>query len=175
MPQGDADQFGSVLLDRGVATRIGDDMMTQPYAVVNEWRRVVRCGVNPTDVITTHLGYDMFLSAPVPFFDRAGSEPLPGHDKGRLFQMSYAGTTETWVEDIAWDGTEWIAVGHLSDFEISMDAVIWRSADGAIWDQGEVIAGGPGNQIAYTVTVRNGEIIVGGIDGQNATIWKLPV
>jgi hypothetical protein len=66
------------------------------------------------------------------------------------------------------------AVGHLSDFEVSMDAVMWRSTDGRSWGQAEVIAGGPGNQIAYSVTARDDEIIVGGLDGQSPAIWQVP-
>ena len=55
-----------------------------------------------------------------------------------------------------------------------MDAVVWRSPDGYSWARAETIAGGPGNQIAWTVTIRDGKLLVGGLDGQQAKIWVLP-
>jgi len=173
LPDGDSDMLGTVSLAAGRATRIGTDVTTKPFEVSQEWRRVVRCAVGPTDVITAHLAYDHFLVEPTPSIDRVSRGPEASMGDGRLKPMQNAGATETWVEDITWDGKEWIAVGHLTDFEVSMDAVIWRSKNGLTWKP-TVLAGGPGNQIAYSVTAHDGEIIVGGLDGQNAAIWRIP-
>jgi hypothetical protein len=175
LPNGESDALGTVSLADGRATSIGKDLTTERFGIVTEWRRVVRCGVGPTDVITAHLSYDHFTFASTPSIDRVSRGPEPAMGDSRLKPVSYAGATETWIEDITWDGKEWIAVGHLSDSEVSMDAVIWRSTNGLSWDPGQVIAGGPGNQIAYSVTAHDGEIIVGGLDGQIGAIWRFPV
>ncbi|HEY7628271.1 MAG TPA: hypothetical protein VH761_14440, partial [Ilumatobacteraceae bacterium] len=170
----DTDEFGTVSLSDGQPQQLGEPIMTEPYAVVAEWRRVSRCAVSESDAITTHLSYDGILATSTPSVERA-SKPLPGHSDGRLLSMLGPGTTETWVQDILWDGKEWVAVGHLSDFEISMDAVLWRSANGSTWSRGTVLAGGPGNQIANSVTVSDGELVVGGLDGQHIAIWRVPI
>jgi hypothetical protein len=174
-PHGDADEFGTTALADGVPTPVGEPWTTKPFAVVTEFRRTERCAVGPNEILTTHLSYDYFLGATVPSLDRTGSAPFYERGLGLLSPLLPGGSSETWIEDITWDGKEWVAIGHLSDYERSMDAVVWRSSNGSTWDEGTVLAGGPGNQIAYSVAVRDGDLVIGGLDGQAGRIWRIPI
>ena len=52
--------------------------------------------------------------------------------------------------------------------------MLWKSADGLVWEPAITLAGGPGNQTANSVIIRDGEMLIGGFDGQQATIWRMP-
>jgi hypothetical protein len=51
--------------------------------------------------------------------------------------------------------------------------LLWRSSDGLVWEPAITRAGGPGKQTANSV-IRDGEMLIGGFDGQQAIIWRLP-
>jgi hypothetical protein len=42
------------------------------------------------------------------------------------------------------------------------------------WQPAITLAGGPGCQTAKSVMIRDGEMLIGGFDGQQAIIWRLP-
>jgi hypothetical protein len=157
------------------ASPVGSDFQWEPYEVAQEHLRTAVCGVNSEEVVSIHLGYDYVLATLIPQTHIVPWTPLPNSSDQLFMNATDPGTWEAWVRQVIWDGSGWIAVGEILDVEVAQDAFIMRSENGWIWGQPEIIAGGPGNQYAKTVAVRDGEIVVGGVDGQNATIWRIPL
>ena len=87
--------------------------------------------------------------------------------------VSPLGAWKSDIRAITWNGHEWIAVGAGGDVESAWDALVWKSADGIIWEPAITLAGGPGNQTANSIVIRNGEMLIGGFDGQQAIVWRL--
>jgi hypothetical protein len=168
---GDRDTVGVMRVDGLVATAVGTPVDLEPYQLATDFRSAGRCGVNTEGVVTIHVGYDGALANHTPV-----SRSLHWHDglanpAGLLMSMNPIGSDEAMVNDVEWTGSEWVAVGFGYDAERSMDAMLWRSADGLVWERGETIAGGPGNQHAWSVLVNGGQLIISGFDVQQGKIW----
>ena len=145
----------------------------QLYQVVPEPDQVMRCGVNSTGTITTLQGYDRAIAESSPQARAVTWIERTTSIADLVVPVSPVGAWRSKISDIAWNGHEWIAVGTGIDVESASDALMWRSADGLDWEPAITLAGGPGNQIANSVTIRDGEMLIGGSDGQQAIIWRL--
>jgi hypothetical protein len=146
----------------------------QPYQVVPEQDQVMRCGVNSIGTLTTLNGYDRAIADPSPQARLIPWNASPISRADIVLPMSPEGAWKSDVRGITWNGHEWIAVGAGGDVEQAWDALLWKSRDGQQWEPAVTLAGGPGNQTANTVIIRNGEMLIGGFDGQHAIIWRLP-
>jgi hypothetical protein len=122
-------------------------------------------------VVAVHVGYEQALANHSPLTRSVHWSDGLANPSGLIMNVTPIGSGEAMVNDIVWTGSEWVAVGFGYDAENSMDALLWRSADGLVWERAETIAGGPGNQHAWSVLVDGGQLLVSGFDVQQGTIW----
>jgi hypothetical protein len=166
--------MGLAKLDGASAVNAASPFEFQPYQVMPEPDQVMRCGVNDTGAVTTLLGFDQAIADPSPQ-SRATTWTEGTTSVGDLVMpVSPDAAWKSKIVDITWNGHEWVAVGTGIDIESASDALMWKSADGLFWEPAITLAGGPGNQQANSVTIRDGEMLIGGYVGQQATIWRLP-
>jgi hypothetical protein len=146
----------------------------QPFQVTPEPDQVMRCGVNTTGALTTLQGYDRAIADSSPQSRMTNWVPRTTSIEDLVMPVSPEGAWQSKIVDITWNGHEWIAVGTAIDVENAADALLWKSADGLVWEPAITLAGGPGNQMANSVTIRDGQMLIGGSDGQEAIIWRVP-
>jgi hypothetical protein len=156
------------------ARPIGATAELEPYRIADGWHETGRCGIYDRGVISIHVGYEGALANLSPLSRIVRWTDGPNDPSDLTPNVTPVGSAEALILDIAWTGHEWIAVGSGSDTESSKDALLWRSSDGLLWKPGETIAGGPGNQEARSVLVEDGQLLIGGVDVQQATFWVLP-
>lgn len=167
----DSDTVGVARVDGLIAGPVGSPAELEPYQLATDFRNAGRCGVNSEGVVTVHVGYEGALANHSPV-----SHSVHWHDDlanpgALVMNITPIGSEEAMVNDIEWTGHDWVAVGFGYDAERSMDALLWRSADGLVWKRGETIAGGPGNQHAWSVLVDGGQLLISGFDVQQGKIW----
>ena len=171
---GGSSTMGTATLDGDSVLPYASPFQFQLYQVVPEQDQVMRCGVNSTGVLTTFEGYDRAIADTSPQTRVISWNANPISKDELVLPVSPEGAWKSDIRGIAWNGHEWIAVGAGGDVEHAWDALLWKSADGLVWEPAITIAGGPGNQTATSVIIRNGEMLIGGFDGQHATIWRMP-
>jgi hypothetical protein len=172
-PDGERDTVGVSRVDGIAATTVGAPADLDPGRIAIGFRDIGECGVSDRGVIAVHVGYEGARAQTSPLTRTVRWEDGP--NDGLWMNITAIGSNEAMVNDIEWTGTEWIAVGSGLDGESSMDAILWRSADGLYWDRGETIAGGPGSQEARSVLIDGGQLLISGRDVQQAKIWLAPV
>lgn len=170
---GGSSTMGLARIDGGSAVSDPSPFVFQPYQVAPESDQVMRCGVNNTGVITTLQGYDRAIADSSPQSRMTTWIEATTHTADLVMPVSPAGAWKSKIIDIKWNGHEWIAVGSGIDVEHAADALMWKSSDGLVWEPAVTLAGGPGNQIANSVTIRDGEMLIGGSVGQHAVIWRI--
>jgi hypothetical protein len=168
---GDRDTIGITRVDGVVPTSVGTPVDLEPYQLATDFRSAGRCGVNTEGVVTIHVGYDGALATHSPLSRSVHWRDGLANPAELLMSMNPIGSDEAMVNDVEWTGSEWVAVGFGYDAEHSMDAMLWRSSDGLVWERGETIAGGPGNQHAWSVLVDGGQLLISGFDVQQGKIW----
>jgi hypothetical protein len=166
--------MGLATLDGNTVVPYSSPFDFQPYQVTPEPDQVMRCGVNGTGAVTTLQGYDRAIADSSPQSRMTNWVARTTSIEDLVMPVSPEGAWKSKIVDITWNGHEWIAVGSGIDVESASDALMWKSPDGLVWEPAITLAGGPGNQIANSVTIRNGEMLIGGSDGQQAIIWRLP-
>ncbi len=174
-PDEERDTVGVSRVDGTAATTVGAPADLDPGRIATGYRDIGKCGVNDRGVISVHVGYEGALAQLSPLTRSVRWQDGPNNPEGLWMNMTAIGSSQAMVNDIEWTGTEWVAVGFGYDVESSMDAMLWRSADGLYWDRGDTIAGGPGSQEARSVLVDGGQLLISGRDVQQATIWFVPV
>ena len=171
---GGSSTMGTATIDGESVVPHGSPFEFQLYQVEPEQDQVVRCGVNSTGVVTTLQGYDRAIAEISPQARVLSWIEGPTNRADLVLPVSPEGAWKSDIKGITWNGHEWIAVGAGGDVESAWDALLWRSQDGLVWEPASTLAGGPGNQTANSVMIRDGEMLIGGFDGQNAVIWRLP-
>jgi hypothetical protein len=171
---GGSSTMGAATLDGEAVVQLASPFDFQPYQVVPEQDQVMRCGVNSTGVVTTILGYDWAIADTSPQARVMSWNDGPISTEELVLPVSPDGAWKSNIKGITWNGHEWVAVGSGGDVEHTWDALLWRSQDGLVWEPAITLAGGPGNQTAKSVMIRDGEMLIGGFDGQQAIIWRLP-
>jgi hypothetical protein len=166
--------MGLARLAGGSVVALAPQFDFQLYEVVPEPDQVMRCGVSGTGALTTLQGYDQAIADPSPQSRLTNWVARTTSIADLVMPVSQEGAWKSKITDIKWNGHEWIAVGTGIDVESASDALLWKSPDGLVWDPAITLAGGPGNQIANSLTIRDGEMLIGGSDGQQAVIWRLP-
>ncbi len=139
-----------------------------------EAEQILRCAVNDERIVTTLQASDWETAEPSPQVRMVPWEPGTEPIDHLVLPVSLEGAWKSDVQDVIWSGSEWLAVGGGGDVEQGFDALIWRSTNGMDWQPPVTIAGGPGNQIANSIVVRDGTLLIGGVKGQHAVIWTLP-
>lgn len=145
----------------------------ETYQVEPQQDQLMRCGVNTTGVVTTLRGYDQAIADLSPQSRVTPWNAGPIGIGALVMPVSPLGAWKSDIRAITWNGHEWIAVGAGGDVESAWDALVWKSADGIIWEPAITLAGGPGNQTANSIVIRNGEMLIGGFGGQQAIVWRL--
>jgi hypothetical protein len=171
---GGSSTMGTATLDGESVVHLASPFVFQTYQVVPEQDQVMRCGVNSTGVVTTFLGYDRAIAETSPHARVMAWSEGPISTEELVLPVSPEGAWKSDIRGIIWNGHEWVAVGAGGDVESAWDALLWRSQDGLVWEPAITLAGGPGNQTAKSVMIRDGEMLIGGFDGQQAIIWRLP-
>ena len=171
---GGSSTMGIARLDGGIALPHGPPYEFDLYEVEPEQEQLLRCGVNSTGLVTTLLGADRTIAEISPQTRVTSWTDVPTNERERILSVSPEGAWKSSIRDITWNGHEWIAVGGGGDIESAWDALLWRSDDGFFWEPAITLAGGPGNQTANSILIRDGEMLIGGFDGQHAVIWRLP-
>jgi hypothetical protein len=172
-PDEESDVVGLSIMDGLAPIPLGEPATTNE--IWAEVRQVGICGAGERGVLAMHVGFEGALGESSPLSRIVRWEPGPGSEDQVLANVTPIGSAASVVYETIWTGTEWVAVGHSYDLEHSMDATIWRSADGLNWEPGEVIAGGPGHQSARGVLVDGEQLLISGFDVQTATVWLEPL
>jgi hypothetical protein len=174
-PDGARDAVGVSRVDGMTAETVGAPADLDPGQIAIGFRDIGECGVSDRGVIAVHVGYDGARAQMSPLTRSVRWQDGPNNPEGLWMNMTAIGSNDSMVNDIEWTGTEWVAVGFGHDGESSMDAMLWRSADGLYWDRGETIAGGPGSQEARSILIDGGQLLVSGRDVQQGKIWLVPL
>ena len=171
---GGSSTMGTARIDGESVMPNGSPFEFQLYEVEPQQDQVMRCGVNSAGVVTTLQGYDRAIAEISPQTRVVSWTGSPTNTEDLVLPVSPEGAWKSDIRDITWNGHEWIAVGGGGDVGSAWDALLWRSQDGLSWEPAITLAGGPGNQTANSVMIRDGEMLIGGFDGQHAVIWRLP-
>lgn len=171
---GGTSTMGTARLDGASVTTYSSPFEFETFQVLDEQEQTLRCGVNDFGVLTTMIGFDSVIASQSPHTRLVNWTPPPTSDAELVLPMSAAGAWRSTVMDVEWSGSRWVAVGGGRDVESAWDALMWTSTDGLVWSPPVTVAGGPGNQMANTVTFEGGTMRLGGFDGTTATLWVLP-
>lgn len=171
---GGSSTMGTAKLDGDSALSYASPFEFELYQVEPQEDQVMRCAVNSTGVLTTLEGYDRAIADISPQARVITWNEAIISTADLVLPVSPDGAWKSDIRGIVWNGHEWIAVGSGGDVERANDALLWKSVDGLVWEPAITLAGGPGNQTANSVIIRDGEMLIGGFDGQQATIWRLP-
>jgi hypothetical protein len=172
---GERSSLSMWLLDGTNAAAMGSAYHFEKYQVMPEEEQTLRCGMSTEGVMTTLQGFDEYIASQSPQSRLVPWDPTPTSYESILRPLSDAGAWYSVVESVQWSGGRWIAVGIGHDVESSQDALMWTSTDGVYWEQPVTVAGGPGNQGAYTVYIDGPTMKIGGFSGTDAMIWTVPI
>ena len=173
LSDGGSSTMGLARIDGSSVVSLSPQFDFQLYQVAPEPDQVMRCGVASTGAVTTLQGYDRVIADQSPQSRMTTWIAGTTSTGGLVMPVSPEAAWKSKIVDITWNGHEWIAVGSGIDVESASDALMWKSRDGLVWEPAITLAGGPGNQVANSVTIRDGEMLIGGSDGQQAVIWRL--
>lgn len=165
----DATQSGVAVVSDNTLVPVGQTI----DLVSDDYLGSMVCGVNKNAVVVIRPGYTDSVDYPTPvvrYVPRHSSEV----DRGESV-MLLPGAWETWIRGVVWIDEEWVAIGDTRDVEGGWDVSILRSRSGKTWIDADTQFGGAGNQLALVVRYEAGALVVGGQDGQHASLNTVPL